>query len=131
MAEDGDARAEWSVEYLPPEHAVRTSASGQMTLVLVKQKAVDSFETAADHGTGKLLVDSREVQPRLSTMEIYKLPAVLKPLGLTGHVKVALVYSPGTLSARDFEFFETVAVNQGYNVRLFTTVEDAKHWLRE
>jgi hypothetical protein len=130
VAQDGTASAYWTVEYLPRENAVHTTASGELTSVLVTQKAGDSLQEAAEHGTDKFLGDDLDVQTRLTTLEIYQLPKLHESLGVTPKAKIAVVYSPGSPSARDFEFVETVAINRGFNVRLFATVEEARQWLR-
>jgi len=131
MARPGKAKAYWTVEYLDPEHAVRTSGSGQLTMVLAIQKAGESLREAAHRGTDNLLVDDLDLQPRLTTQEMYRLPAMLEPLGLKRGAKVAVVYARARPSASDFEFMETVAINQGFNVRLFDTEEDARKWLQQ
>jgi hypothetical protein len=128
--ENGKASGYWTVEYLQSENAVQTTASGELTLVLVMQKAGETFQKAANHQTDNFLVDDLEVQPRLTTLEMYRLPSILEPLGLTRQAKIAVVYSPASALARDLEFMENVAINQGFNVRLFTTSEEAKEWLQ-
>lgn len=132
MHDEGASSAQWRVEHWNyGEGFVRATAKGPLDLVLVIQKAVEALEEARQHSSQKFLIDDREATLALDTLQLYELPKALERIGLSKCAKVAVVYTITSPSAHDFQFFETVAVNQGFDVKLFTSIESALRWLKE
>ena len=69
------------------------------------------------------------MNPEISTVDIYNLPKVLEGLGDSRKSRTAIVISPHSDSKKDFSFFETASLNQGFQVKLFFDVEKATEWL--
>lgn len=129
MGTIGDAGTQWTIEVLEPQGIVRTTAEGELDLVLVIRKAVETLE-AAHKGEDNFLIDDRRVKLKLSTLELYELPGVLTGLGLSKRSKVAVVHTVVNASSDDFIFFETVATNLGFRIRLFGSIDEAMIWLQ-
>ena len=60
------------------------------------------------------------------TLDIYNMPKSARQAGIEHRFKRALVVSE--LSS-DFHFLETVFINQGHIVKMFTDFDAALHWL--
>lgn len=120
----------WKIELIEDPPAVAVEASGPMKLVLLKEVAAQAFAQAAKHDLHKFLVDDREMVPDLSTMELHQLPEVLERLGFGKRDRAAVVYCLSSPKAQDFRFFEDTALNRGFDVRLFTGMDEALGWLR-
>ena len=129
MQTHDDPATHWRIEFLSKEGIVRATATGDLDLVLVTQKAAETLREADDHAASRFLIDDREAELRLDTVEIYQLPGILERLGLPRTAKLAVVYTVTSPTAADFKFFETVALNQGFHVRLFTVLDEAIDWL--
>ena len=89
----------------------------------------DAIATAAKLGITDYLVDFRGMTPDLSVTTIYELPRILEKLGDTRESRTAMVVSPESEKKEDFSFFETVSLNQGFQVKLFTDLQEATQWL--
>ncbi|HLB73492.1 MAG TPA: hypothetical protein VJJ98_05700 [Sedimentisphaerales bacterium] len=75
------------------------------------------------HGPLNALLDMREMQFGISTTRIYEFASRIKhPIG----VGIALLCRPNDSDAR---FFETVAINNGVQIRLFTEYSEALAFL--
>ena len=75
------------------------------------------------HGPLNALVDMREMQFGMSTLRIYEFASTIKhPIG----ARIALLCRPNDSDAR---FFETVAINNGVQIRLFTEYSEALAFL--
>lgn len=82
-------------------------------------------ETARDTDTKKVLVDARKAEGSFSTMERFDYGIMLAKHFT--NLQVAIVVHE---SLRDPKLFgETVAVNRGANVRVFTNLDGARSWL--
>jgi hypothetical protein len=44
-------------------------------------------------------------------------------------VRAAIVVNPKSDKMPDFQFYETVSYNTGYQIRLFTELDAARQWL--
>ena len=60
------------------------------------------------------------------TIDIYNMPQTAKEAGVGARHRRALVVSE---QSSDFHFLETVFLNQGHNVKMFTDIEEAMIWL--
>ena len=102
--------------------------SGIRTLEAVQEATVEVFDSALANGLSRVLVDVRAFEGRLGVLDIYLLVTQLfQSLRGKGIKKAAIVDRPH--SAMREWFLETVAVNRGFNLRMFSEVEEARQWL--
>ena len=80
-------------------------------------------------GTHRVLVDHRNAEPMMDTMEIYQVPLRERDLGAGPGVRVALVMPAARETHGDFQFYEDRAVNVGATRRVFADREAALAWL--
>ena len=98
----------------------------------VDRKVLDEYtakvmEVAAQHpGCRRFLNDMRHATVTFSIAEVYCLPGIIEAAGFDRSWKRALVAAS---QLDGYHFFETVSVNRGYRVRLFTDPEPALAWL--
>ena len=78
-------------------------------------------------GCVRVLIEERLEGPRLEAMDFFEIAAN----GSSGASAVlrAIAYVDVNASGEMMKFAETVAVNRGVPVRLFSTVADAEQWL--
>jgi hypothetical protein len=75
-----------------------------------------------------LLIDFRDTEWKMSTLDLYQLAKELALHGDTFRRKVAILVVPGV----DFDsasFFETTSLNRGFQVNAFQDYESAIRWL--
>jgi len=76
-------------------------------------------------GIQDVLVDLREVERFLDTVEIYEFAADFR-----NNMRIAMLHGCGQPIAEDLKFLETVAVNRGNDLSMHASREDALTWLR-
>ena len=102
--------------------------SGIRTGESVAKVTVEVFDATIAHGLSKVLVDVRAFDGRLSILDVYLVVTELfEKLRGKGITKAAIVDRPQA-GIREW-FLETVAVNRGFNLRIFPEVEEAREWL--
>jgi len=111
------------------DRVVRVIPEGPMRLVTIRQLSAAAIAAAPPGRPRKFLSEDRNMLPELSTVELFDLPSILERLGLERSDRIAVVYSPDSPKRSDFEFFENVAYNRGYAVKLFTDPDKARDWL--
>lgn len=79
-----------------------------------------------EHGVTRALCDERDLEYRLGTLDTYAAAVALSEM-VPKVARVAIVCSPLFLS--DAQFFETVAVNRGVQVRAFAGLVEARAWI--
>ena len=104
---------------------------GNISLPDLKSGSRDAAQQIIDYKCHHILVDSREVDFKLSTLEIFDLPKtfsdILSEFGLElRKIKRALLVAH---IKNDYQFVETVAINRGYLVKLFDDINEARKWL--
>ena len=85
-------------------------------------------EACTRHHVQRVLVDASALEKRLGVLDAHAGPTTDFPKDvLSKQIKVAV------LDCEEFEetfrFFETVARNAGYNIRMFVNREEARQWL--
>jgi len=80
-----------------------------------------------DSGVAHVLIEERLVGPRLGPADVFDIAAAGS--SRTGGVFQAIAYVDVNADGAMMKFAETVAVNRGLPVRLFSTVLDAEQWL--
>ncbi|MDA0745358.1 MAG: STAS/SEC14 domain-containing protein [bacterium] len=105
---------------------VRVEASGDLNPDVGLQIAGEATAVAEPHGIKRFLYDFREMVPRSIAAEVYQLPSRMGEAGMDRSQKIAVVY---TGDEERFRYFETVVRNAGFEVFLFTDIDDAMQWL--
>jgi len=100
---------------------------GPLNAAELPKFASDASAFLHEHGCTRILNDLREVDLELSTVDIYDIPNLVAGSGIERSVKRAVVFSR---DVGDYQFFETVSVNQGQFVRVFEDFDVAVTWLR-
>ena len=116
----------FNIKYDPDSHCVRTDIQGEVNIGDIVEVSKEMVRLASLHDCDKILNDVRRAEPKLSTVDIYNIPKVLQESGLKPTTRSAIVAQD---DHTDFQFLETVALNRGQNVKLFTNVDTAKRWL--
>jgi hypothetical protein len=73
-----------------------------------------------------VLVDTRQAESLLSVTEIYQLGKELASHSILRQSKICVLVPPRDVDKADF--FETVAVNRGVQIKAFTNFEQAITW---
>ena len=93
----------------------------------LKEYVLAIHHAAQSAGLTRALVDERELCYHLSTIDSFEsgsFVAEMAPLGL----KIAVTCN--LEGKADTEFWETVAVNRGAEIKIFDDIESAEEWLR-
>ena len=102
--------------------------TGARTREAVWTASREIVEACEREGTPKVLLDVREFEGRLASLDDYELPAKRFP-ELRGIVRaVAIVDTPENLDR--FALFVDVAQSLGFNLRAFGDINRATKWLK-
>jgi hypothetical protein len=76
----------------------------------------------------KALIDHRNVEDVIQNISAtYNRPKIFRLIGITLGIKIAEIIRPE--HAGHFKFFETVCINQGYQLSVFQDKDEALIWL--
>jgi hypothetical protein len=114
----------YKVIYNPEEDCVHASIEGDVDLAMAQRYAREITKQLRAHHCLRLLNDMRKASIKLSTMDIYDLPAWIEArmeeAGVTRSCKRALLVSR---DFNDYKFFETVSRNHGHLLEVFADSE--------
>ena len=104
--------------------------TGERSRKAIFAVTVEILDTCYDRECSKALIDVRELSGRLPQLEAYDVASIDYPkLRRRGALeRVSIVDLTGFEDS--IRFFETVACNRGFNLRIFGNVDDATFWLR-
>ena len=107
---------------------LKSTPSGDLDLKASTQ-ILAQIASASDHVKDyTVLIDLRDAKSNLSTTDVYNLACELIHYGDAFRRKTA-VLTHSIQGKEQAMFFETVAHNQGFNVKAFTVFEEALIWL--
>lgn len=125
----------YTIIHDPREHWIETRLWGVIGPAEAQALVTAIVEACAAADCVLCLTDYRDAQLRLSTLDIYRIPAKVAEAAAAAHglpwqrLKRALLVRESQLA--DLSFFETVTVNNNQKVRLFLDAEQARQWLRQ
>jgi len=110
----------YTVIYDPDQDCVYAGIEGGVDLAVAQRYAQEIIEQLRAHHCLRLRNDMRKASLKLSTMDLYDLPAWieerLEEAGVSRSCKRALLVST---DFRDYEFYETVSRNHGHLLEIF------------
>ena len=105
---------------------ISVTVEGDFALSNLKGLAAEIAKSIEQYGSNHILNDMRQAKLTEGTIDIYNMPKTASSSGIDTYCKRALVVSE---QSSDFHFLETVFLNQGHNVKMFTDIEEAISWL--
>ena len=109
---------------------LHVQAIGVQSLANLMAIAAECQEACKKHGYRKLLIDVQGMTGEISTADVYKAgQEASEKFELRLGIKTALVDTEE--NRKRFAFFETVAANRGFYLRVFSEVAQAERWLRQ
>lgn len=109
---------------------IESSPTGDLDLKGSKEGLAQIAALGSDLQEYTVLIDLREIKSQLTTSQIHELGTDLSQYGDTFRRKTAMLVRPDK-DIVQAKFFEDVAQNRGFSVRIFTVFEEAIRWLSE
>ena len=107
------------------------TATGARSMESVLAMSKDIMAACVENGVVKVLTDVRALEGRLSTMDSYEIPD--KHFSKMRDPNV--ITQSAIVDLKEFEesykFFENVAANRGYTLRIFSNPDEAAEWLKK
>ena len=119
----------WEITYNENDSILSVKAEGTVDVESEEKLRNEVFESMQKNHCKLLLLNLNNVEIGLSTFEIYDIPRKYMEQAVSRNTKMAILYPES--QARDFDFYETVSRNAGYEVMLFQESEAAMKWLKE
>jgi len=116
----------YRINYNKEEEYIAVTVEGKFALSTLEELAADVARFIKQYNCYRLLNDMRRARLTEDTLDIYNMPKSATQAGIGPRFKRALVVSE--LSS-NFHFLETVFINQGHIVKMFTDIDAALRWL--
>lgn len=115
-----------SAEFKGELNIVRTRAEGNLNNETEAFIVKNALKVAAEEKCHKLLFDYSKVNDTASMLEIYESPLLFDLWGVTRNFSIAVLYSE---DEKNFKFWETRMINEGFSARVFRNEDQALQWL--
>jgi len=116
----------FAVRHEPEADIIRVHLQGRIDSRNLKMATSKLVEKMALCNCHRFLIDHREVKLSMSTVDLFYLPMVASNIGVSHSSRIAVVYST---HESDYRFIENVGRNQGFNVKIFTDMDEGVKWL--
>jgi len=108
---------------------VESEFSDLVTDEELEAEAVQSIALARENGTNLYLSDATQATFRVAIASVFDLPAVHDDHKLARPVRIAVLPPASEEGKEVVKFYETVCVNRGWSVKLFSDRNEALEWL--
>ena len=119
------------IKYLSTEKVVWVKQSGKITAAEMRENTLEVIRLVKEHGTSRVLSDNTDMVTDAKTTDLFNLPKLYDELGFSKASKVANIMNVATGRKENYQFYETVCRNRGYDIKLFDDQESALKWLKE
>jgi hypothetical protein len=117
----------FAVQHEPEEGIIRVHLQGRIDDRMLSMATSKLMEEMSHCNCNRFLMDHREVKLSMSIVDLFYLPMVASKIGVPRSSRIAVVYST---QEDDYRFIENVGRNRGFNVRVFTDVDEGIKWLK-
>jgi hypothetical protein len=118
----------------PQPGYLRITFEGHFEPSLIDEVTSGVVENGVKHQSSKMLLDFRQVDGQMSTMDRYNVASIFakkyldqKLAGTIPSCRFAFVGNHPLVDPK--KFGETVAINRGINIKVFTEMAEALAWL--
>ncbi len=115
----------YSLKFDTDLNCITVIFTGELSLSTLPDLAKDVAVYLNKYECRCILNDLSNATVTSSTTSVYKMPEAAAEAGVGQGIKRALLVS----NLGDFRFLETVFVNRGNTVKLFTDIDKARSWL--
>jgi hypothetical protein len=119
---------ELEVRYDRENGWIELTYSGEWNLRTVTEAAKELIPVLGEYACRRFLNDSSHAKVNLSRPELELLPGILETGGMDRSWKRAIVASS---HLDDFHYYEKAAQKEGFAVKVFTDIGEAREWLRK
>jgi hypothetical protein len=127
--EDEGGMMSYELKTEKKESILWAEAVGTRSVESILSITKDIYKACAENQVKKALIDVRAMAGHLSTMDAYEIPDQHLPKLRDRSVMTQCAIIDAKESEGCFKFFEDVAVNRGFNLRIFTDPDEAVAWL--
>lgn len=113
--------------YLEEHDTVLVRTSGRYQLERETATLENALSLLQENNSLRCLFDHRATEVVAPTIGSYNRPELYASLGFTRKVRMAHLF---TALTDDLKFYETVCVNRGWDVKVFTDYSAALDWLK-
>ncbi len=117
------------VDYSREEKMILLKCHGKITIDDVETATIEGSRLIKSHESCKALVEIGQLEPAVNLVDIYGLPKLYESLGIPATMMIAVVASGLKEDYGDFQFYETVCINRGFQVKAFDNTRRAREWL--
>nr|MBN2278425.1 hypothetical protein [candidate division Zixibacteria bacterium] len=110
-------------------HYYHFVVTGENTIENVSSYLGEIHKICIRDGCSRVLIEENFEGPGLGTMPIYD---IITDIGLQARMtvrKIAFINANPDHDIREMKFAETVAVNRGVNIKVFSNVAEAEEWI--
>ena len=120
----------WRIEFEENRSVICLTFAGRVSDKDMRDASIAAISMIEERSTRNIMSDFTDVaQLDMSVVDVFEFPKSYKALGLSGTFREAIV-SPKQSPVRErVDFYETVCVNRGYDVRTFELRAPALDWL--
>lgn len=117
------------IRVIRAQEFVKATPEGRLDLAASKQLLADVASATGGLSNYQIMLDTRMTESFMNESDLWDLATALSELGSTFHRKTALLCSADRLDRS--KFFALMARYRGFEMRAFTSYENAMEWLVE
>lgn len=122
---------DYQLELVEKNDFVVAVLGGVRTPETLMAAAAKTTAYCREHGYSLLVIDLRKMSGELDTLETFEIAGHSIPTQTDARDLVRSAILDLTENIERIRFFETVAVNRGFNVKIFDDENKAFEWLRK
>lgn len=119
----------YKIEFMEEHGIVVIENKGEVSYEELVKQSQEAIELVQCKKARLLLTDFSSVDTQASITDIFQFPKIYNGLGLDRTSRIAVLVSDETLGSKELSFYETICLNRGWQVRIFTKKDLALEWL--
>jgi hypothetical protein len=120
----------YKIDLSEDEGIVVITNTGRLTYESIEKMSLEALEIARSNNARLFLSDCTSLSNPIGVLEAYKIPELYDEISAQkGKNKLAILLADDFTITEEIRLFETVCVNRGRMVKIFTCKNTAVEWL--
>ena len=119
----------YAIKFIENNRIIQIKNNGELSYEELLTQTREVIKIQQEKSTSLILTEFVSVKLDVNIADIFQFPEVYEQLGMQRKNKIAVVVSDVEIKTDELQFYETICLNRGWNIKIFLKEKEAIKWL--
>lgn len=119
----------YAIKFIENNRIIQIKNNGELSYEELLTQTREVIKIQQEKSTSLILTEFVSVKLDVNIADIFQFPELYEQLGMQRKSKIAVVVSDVEIKTDELQFYETICLNRGWNIKIFLKEKEAIKWL--